>query len=89
MSEKNDDGGRERVDPDDAPELTDAFFDNATYESNGVEIPKRKPGRPRADAPKVHTRLRLDADVLDAFKAQGPGWQTRMNDVLRAAVIKR
>jgi len=28
--------------------------------------------------------LRLDADLLDWFRAQGPGWQTRMNAVLRA-----
>ncbi|WGF89526.1 BrnA antitoxin family protein [Marinivivus vitaminiproducens] len=34
--------------------------------------------------PKVHTGLRIDADVLDWFKAQGAGWQTRMNAVLRA-----
>ncbi len=30
--------------------------------------------------------LRLDADVLAAFKAGGPGYQTRINDVLRAYV---
>jgi len=30
--------------------------------------------------------LRLDSDVVDFFKAQGPGYQTRMNDVLRAYV---
>jgi len=28
--------------------------------------------------------LRVDADVLEWFKAQGPGYQTRMNAVLRA-----
>ncbi len=28
--------------------------------------------------------LRLDRDVLDWFKTQGPGYQTRMNTVLRA-----
>jgi len=28
--------------------------------------------------------LRLDADVLDGFKSQGRGWQTRMNAVLKA-----
>jgi uncharacterized protein (DUF4415 family) len=28
--------------------------------------------------------LRIDADVLEWFKAQGPGYQTRMNAVLRA-----
>ena len=33
--------------------------------------------------------LRLDADVLDYFKAEGPGYQTRMNDVLRAYVEHR
>ena len=33
---------------------------------------------------KTSVSLRLDADVLDWFKAQGPGYQTRMNAVLRA-----
>ena len=33
---------------------------------------------------KVHTGLRIDADVLDWFKARGRGWQTRMNAVLRS-----
>lgn len=28
--------------------------------------------------------LRVDADVLEWFKAQGPGYQTRINAVLRA-----
>ena len=30
--------------------------------------------------------MRVDADVLDAFKATGPSWQTRINAVLRDAV---
>lgn len=30
--------------------------------------------------------LRIDADVLEWFKAQGPGYQTRMNAVLRAFI---
>jgi len=33
---------------------------------------------------KAAISLRLDADVLDWFKAQGPGYQTRINAVLRA-----
>ncbi len=28
--------------------------------------------------------IRLDADLLEFFRAQGPGWQTRINAVLRA-----
>jgi uncharacterized protein (DUF4415 family) len=35
-------------------------------------------------APKSSVSLRVDADVLAWFKAQGPGYQTRMNAVLRA-----
>ena len=34
--------------------------------------------------PKSSIALRLDADVLAWFKAQGPGYQTRINAVLRA-----
>jgi uncharacterized protein (DUF4415 family) len=33
---------------------------------------------------KVATSLRVDADVMDWFRGQGRGWQTRMNAVLRA-----
>lgn len=33
---------------------------------------------------KMSISLRVDADVLDWFKAQGPGYQTRINAVLRA-----
>ncbi len=42
--------------------------------------------------PKKMISLRVDPDVLDFFKSQGPGYQTRMNAVLRAwmeAQIKR
>ena len=34
--------------------------------------------------PKVLVSLRIDQDVLDWYKAQGAGYQTRMNAVLRA-----
>ncbi|MBD5399728.1 MAG: BrnA antitoxin family protein [Treponema sp.] len=30
--------------------------------------------------------MRLDADVLDALRKSGKGWQTRVNDLLRQAV---
>lgn len=33
---------------------------------------------------KASIALRVDADVLEWFKSQGPGYQTRMNAVLRA-----
>jgi len=34
--------------------------------------------------PKESIALRIDADVVEWFKSQGPGYQTRMNAVLRA-----
>ena len=34
--------------------------------------------------PKASISLRVDQDVLEWFKAQGPGYQTRINTVLRA-----
>ncbi len=32
--------------------------------------------------------MRIDADVLEAFKATGQGWQTRINAALREAVAE-
>jgi uncharacterized protein (DUF4415 family) len=32
--------------------------------------------------------MSVDADVLDAFKASGPGWQTRIHALLRDAVAR-
>jgi uncharacterized protein (DUF4415 family) len=42
-------------------------------------------GRPKALNPKVQVTIRLDADVVEVFKADGPGWQTRINAALRKA----
>ena len=70
-------------DPDDAPELTAAFFKSADlYE--GTQLKTR--GRPKAVTTKEPVKLRLDADVLAALRASGEGWQTRINDTLRAAL---
>jgi len=44
---------------------------------------KRGRGRPAKPDRKVNQTLRLDADVLDAYRQSGPGWQTRINQVLR------
>lgn len=44
---------------------------------------KRRAGRPPSATTKRQVTVRYDADVVDAFKARGPGWQTRMNDALR------
>ncbi|MCG1054642.1 BrnA antitoxin family protein [Mycetohabitans sp. B5] len=46
-------------------------------------VAKRPRGRPKAEENKVFTAIRLDADLVDAFKATGKGWQTRVNAALR------
>ena len=43
--------------------------------------PKR--GRPASLNPKAHVNLRLDAEVVEAFRATGRGWQTRLNAALK------
>ncbi|MEA3119574.1 MAG: hypothetical protein QOI13_2844 [Paraburkholderia sp.] len=40
-------------------------------------------GRPKSPSRKVPLKLRIDPDVVEAYKAQGDGWQTRINDALR------
>lgn len=46
-------------------------------------LSKKAVGRPKAPATKVYTGLRLDPEVLDAFKSTGKGWQTRINAALK------
>lgn len=66
----------------DATPLTDAEWTAAK--------PQVRIGRPPKAAPlKVPTTIRFDADVLAALKASGRGWQTRVNEAMRAYVNKR
>lgn len=67
-------------DPDTAPELADEWFDKAEIRDGDKLI---RPGRPPLDAPKKLVSLRLDQDVIDAFRSGGPGWQSRINAALR------
>ena len=57
------------IDTSDIPELDDSFFANAVI---------------RLPAPKASVTLRIDREVLDWFKSQGKGYQTRINTVLKA-----
>ena len=48
----------------------------------GIEAYRKQRGRPPG-SDKESTTIRFDRDVLAAFRAAGPGWQTRMNAALR------
>lgn len=65
---------------DEIPELDDDFFERADL-YDGDRLVRR--GRPKAERPKVAINIRLSADVLDRFKAGGPGWQSRIDAALR------
>ena len=77
----------------DAPEATEAWFAKARPASEMLpellgrtaarEMLQPKRGRPALAEPKEHINIRLDADIVGAFRGTGSGWQTRMNDALR------
>jgi uncharacterized protein (DUF4415 family) len=74
------------IDPDDAPELTDEYFERADVYV-GDRLVRR--GRPKLERPKEAVKLRLSPDVLDHFRAGGAGWQTRINETLEKAVQRK
>ena len=78
-------GASKWVDPDDAPELDEAFFADAEIRDGDKVI---RPGRPRSASPKQSVTLRLDQEVVAAFRQTGRGWQSRINEALREAIKK-
>lgn len=67
------------TDDDEVLELDDAWFEKADLYL-GDKLIRR--GRPVGSGTKQQITLRLDKDVIEAFRKTGPGWQARMNDVL-------
>ena len=63
------------IDCSDIPPLDDTFWKNA------VRNPFYRPT-------KTSTTVRVDSDVLEWFKSQGKGYQTRINAVLREAMLR-
>ena len=55
------------------PELTEEMLARAKI---------RRGGRPLSENPRKQLTLRLPAEVIERWKATGPGWQTRMADRL-------
>jgi uncharacterized protein (DUF4415 family) len=72
--------GTDWIDPDDAPELTDQFFEEAD-EYLGDTLVRR--GKPKGTDNRLATTIRLDPEIVNFFKAQGAGWQTHINTALK------
>ena len=60
-------------------------YERPTEEIKGMRRLARI-GRPPLPEKRPTLNMRIDAQVLAAFKATGPGWQTRINALLREAV---
>lgn len=82
---------RAKSTPDsDNPEWTKADFARAAKFPKGVRSKDLTPalirrGRPKLEHPKEPIKLRIDADILEAYRKMGAGWQTRINADLRKA----
>jgi uncharacterized protein (DUF4415 family) len=66
--------------------------DPDTFEPSDADWKEMKPlgriGRPRAVVTKERITIRLSREVVNYFRATGPGWQTRIDDLLKKAARK-
>lgn len=74
-------------DPNDA-EATRAWFAQADLIRRGTVVRRGKRG-PQKSPTKKLVSLRLSPEVIDHFKAAGPGWQTRIDTTLMESIKKR
>jgi uncharacterized protein (DUF4415 family) len=67
-----------------AEALAEFIGENATQ-----ELMRRSRGRPPKADKKVNQALRFDADVVEAYRQEGRGWQARINEILRENMPRR
>ena len=79
MSAKRKGSGRTSPPTSEPPEITDEWIAGADM-YRGDELVRR--GRPKLQHPRKLLSLRLPPEVIARWKATGPGWQTRMAEVL-------
>lgn len=60
--------------------LPPAFFDE-------LDKARKARGRPPMANPKKPVTIRLNPETIEKFKATGPGWQSRISDILDAAKL--
>jgi len=69
-----------------SPPLTDEILARMRpVAESHPEIPSRVRGPQKTPTKKI-TTIRLNAEVVDFFRSQGKGWQTKINDVLQGYV---
>ncbi|TAF13351.1 MAG: hypothetical protein EAZ74_05955 [Alphaproteobacteria bacterium] len=91
-----DDGTSVLLDEDDSPPFTEEEWENAPKIKASDLLPpaffkvleEKRVGRPAKPDKRKQVSIRLDPDLLEAFKATGAGWQTRINEILRQNMPK-
>lgn len=74
------------IDDDENPEWTAEDFRRSCPAAEALPeiVEEYRKGRgPQKRPKKVQTTLRLSPDVLEFFKAQGPGWQKKIDEALK------
>lgn len=93
MNAKSGDLTKAWVDPDDAPEITEELIARGKWKIGGRTVARSdalaelttenlESSDPEQGG-RVSATVRLDADVVDAFRQSGDGWQAKMNAALR------
>ena len=91
MIERKDTTTSQWMDPDDAPEWTEEVFQRAEIRRAGEVVRPAsgtltKRGRPKSETPKIQVTLRLDQEIVEAYRSGGKGWQSRLNEDLKKAI---
>lgn len=80
---------------DDGPELTEELLAksrpapevlNEIFPADVADQILRRPGRPKSSDRKELISIRLSKDVLDFYRAQGKGWQTKIDETLQGMI---
>lgn len=73
------------------PEWTEEDFKKARPAMDLPEVAEvlRKGRGPQKKPRKVPTSIRLSPEVLDYFESLGPGWQTKVDEVLKEYASKK
>jgi uncharacterized protein (DUF4415 family) len=99
MNRKENDFKRTSTPRDGSPKLSTRALRGGRWAIGGEPVSREegaaafrdalKRGRPKLTAPREMVSLRLEPDVVAALRATGRGWQTRVNALLREAVLKK
>jgi uncharacterized protein (DUF4415 family) len=85
MNAKRKKSARSSTSSDELPEITEEWLEGADL-YDGKKLVRR--GRPRLEYPRKLLSLRLQPQVIERWKASGPGWQTRMAKILERSAPK-